>query len=242
MKEATQEMTVTGKEWLQCQVELQLAGAEKTLLGTLAELGTDMAVVVHSSGKPFYVPLPQIRRMKLKEQCANPCDGLVEKAIAEYPDLLGRARTEGNAISYRKMLLHAKGMFTEAVLNGANAVLSGYLSSIMNDYLVFYSPVWQTVMVRLDRICYISPFREGAAPFNLPPEQLPLRPSSLTLARAFEQQLQKMAGRVVSFNLDTGRGATGMLIRAEDKMIWLCTVTGRMEWLHASSISSVHLP
>ncbi|CAM4336425.1 hypothetical protein [Paenibacillus tarimensis] len=235
-------MVITWKGWLQCQIEVQLAGTERTLRGTLAELGTDLAVV-QSSGKPYYIPLHQICRMRLKEQAADYCSPVEDTGAGPlFPDLLGKARSEANAVSYRKMLLHAKGMFTEAVLDGSEEILCGYMSSIMNDYLVFYSPVWHTVMVRLDRICYISPFSEGAAPFDLPPEQLPLRPSPLTLARTFEQQLHKMTGRLVAFNLDTGRGATGMLIRAEEKMICLCTVTGRMEWLHASSVSSVHMP
>ena len=80
---------------------------------------------------------------------------------------------ETEAISYRKILMTAKGMFVKVYVT-ENKSIHGYISSIMNDYFIFYSPAYKAMFVSMDHLKYLIPYPPITTPYSL--DNLPLNP------------------------------------------------------------------
>ena len=48
-----------------------------------------------------------------------------------------------------------------------NAPIHGYVTSVMNDYIVFYSPVYKTVYISLKHLKWLIPYKENQVPYAL---------------------------------------------------------------------------
>ncbi|TYP69774.1 DUF2642 domain-containing protein [Paenibacillus methanolicus] len=210
-------------------VELQIADAKQPVRGWLADLGQDI-LVVYTGSNYVYAPLVHVRRLKLLN-AAPPPSGLPE---APYENM-------NDGISYRKILMNAKGMFSELYITGEQTV-HGYVNSVMNDFFVFYSPVHHSVIVSLQHLKYLIPYSQGETPYALTPEQFPLKPSPLTYARSFDQQLQKLIGEFVILNLGEQASCIGVLKGIDQQIVELSDASGTPVFLHLNHIKTVHLP
>lgn len=210
-------------------VELQIADAGQPVRGWMADLGQDV-LVVYTGENYVYVPLVHVRRLKLLSAAAPP---------AGLPELPYENMNDG--ISYRKILMNAKGMFSELYITGEQTV-HGYVNSVMNDFFVFYSPVYHSVIVSLQHLKYLIPYPQGETPYALTPEQFPLKPSPLTFARSFEQQLQKLVGEFVIFNLGETASRIGVLKGIDQQIVELSDASGTPVFIHLTHIKTVHLP
>ncbi len=143
--------------------------------------------------------------------------------------------------SLRKILTYARGLFSEVYFSSGRPIY-GYVSSVMNDYFIFCSPVYHTVAVSLQHLKYISPCPATAAPYNLSPGQFTPRPSPVTLARTFEMQLRKLEGELIIFNLGMLPGETGVLATAGEQMLELTGEDGVSSYIPYEQIQSVHVP
>ncbi|MDP4164419.1 MAG: DUF2642 domain-containing protein, partial [Bacillota bacterium] len=169
------------------EVELEISG--KTIFnGILIDLGLDMTVIF--DGKKFlYIPLIHLHSIKEK----------IEIEIFEKPPQILPIQnpTETN-LSYRKTLNNAKGQFLEIFVTG-NRSIHGYITSVMNDYIVFYSPVYKTMFISMQHLKWLTPYYNQLTPYTLSKENLPVVPSSIPILRTFEEQLQKYVGKLVVF-------------------------------------------
>ena len=209
-------------------VELDVSGTAAPIRGRLVDIGQDIAVI-RGAGRRYYVPLIHIRQLRasLYEE-----DG----AGGELPlDML----TE--PISYRKMLMSAKGMFSEIYITGRHAI-HGYVMSVMNDYFVFYSPVHHSVIVPLEHLKYLSPYEPNATPYLLSSERFPLKPSSVSLTRTFDQLLRKLTGELVIADLGELPDRIGVLRGLDGPLLELANAAGQSVYIHCSHIRTIHFP
>jgi hypothetical protein len=147
----------------------------------------------------------------------------------------------GESISFRKTLFNARGVFMEVFLTGVHT-LSGYLTSVMNDYLVFYSTVFHTVYVPLDHVKLIMPYPANKPPFSLENERLNVKPTGLTLARTFEQQLKKMEGSLAVLDHGEATDKFGIVQSVDRGLLHLVLADGESVIWNIQHIKSVHLP
>lgn len=213
------------------KVELNITGRPQPEIGTLIDASDDIVVYTNRS-RYFYVPLKHL--LSIKRAIYEP---LSRELQAENPiDPIS-----GEAISYRKILMNARGLFVEISISG-NHTLSGYMTSIMNDYLVFYSSVFHTVYVSLDHLKSIVPYPTEMTPYSTDKERMAVKPASLTLARAFEQQLKKMEGRMVVLDLGDSTDKAGLLQSVDRGILTLITAEGNPVVWNVSHIKSAHNP
>ncbi|MFD1953668.1 DUF2642 domain-containing protein [Paenibacillus thailandensis] len=211
-------------------VELYISEHETPIRGKLAEIGQDIFVIL-SGGKYVYVPINHLQQLRLVTEEAD--------ERAERSD--NQLDMNNEPVSYRKTLMNAKGMFSEIFITG-NQTIHGYLTSVMNDFFVFYSPVYHTVIVSLQHLKYLIPYQPNATPYMLTAEQFPLRPSAISLARTFDAQLRKLTGEFVIFDLGANPNKIGVLQSVEGNIAEIVNAAGKSVYVHLDHIKTVHIP
>lgn len=210
-------------------VELDVSGASLPIKGKLIDLGQDI-LVVHNGRQFLYIPFVHLQQMRL--------------IVNEFQDIEvpePHFEQQNDLISYRKVLMNAKGMFSELYITGHQSI-HGYLTSVMNDFFVFYSPVYHSVMVSLKHLKYLIPYNPNVTPYTLTPEQFPLKPSPITLARTFDQQMNKLLGEFVILDLGENPNKIGVLKSIDQSMIELSNADGKSIYLHFDHVKTIHLP
>ncbi|WP_274649371.1 DUF2642 domain-containing protein [Paenibacillus humicola] len=210
-------------------VELDISGKSLPIKGKLIDIGQDI-LVLHNGSQFLYVPLIHLQQLRLST------GDIQEFDVPETP-----FESPNDQISYRKILMNAKGMFSELYITG-NQSIHGYLTSVMNDFFVFYSPVYHSVVVSLQHLKYLIPYNPNVTPYTLTPEQFPLKPSPITLARTFDQQLRKLIGEFVILDLGENPNKIGVLKSIDQSLIELSTAGGNSVYLHFDHVKTVHLP
>ncbi|MGN7384360.1 Uncharacterised protein [Chlamydia abortus] len=213
-------------------VELEISGRHSPIQGTLVDLGDDILVIHNRSLQFLYIPLlhlKTIRQVLLTGEDMIPVPG-------EAP-----FDKQAETISYRKILMNAKGVFSELYITGSQSI-HGYLTSIMNDYFVFYSPVFHTIYIPLHHVKYLIPYTTGSTPYSLHHERFPVKPASLTLSRTFDQQLKKLEGEFVVLDLGENPSKIGLLRSVDAPTLDLVTAKGETVVLHMDHIKTIHLP
>jgi hypothetical protein len=217
------------KELVNQEVQIEISG--KTYFnGLLIDSGLDI-IVLFDGAKFLYIPLLHIHNIKKSE--------LPEeiKLTEQDPSIIDK----GEKISYRKILTNAKGRFVEIYVTG-NKSIHGYITSILNDYFVFYSPVYKTMFISLHHLKWLTPYSTNLTPYTLNNEALPVQPTSLPLARSFEEQLKKFEGKLVVFDTGDNRDKIGLIKTVNNNIIELINANGETIFWKLHHLKSVHLP
>jgi hypothetical protein len=215
-------------QYIGSKVSLELSG-DKHHMGILIDVGNDI-LVLYNGLHFIYIPIPHIRHIKsyritddtnISNPPANPID-------------------HENGISYRKVLNNARGLFVEIYVAG-NQTIHGYVTNVLTDYFVFYSPVYKIMFVPLFHLKWLIPYNDNKTPYSLDKNQFPLNPSDFTPARSFEQQLKKIEGKIVVFDMGLPPNRIGLLKKVENSMVELMTAE-EMICCNIQHIKTVHSP
>lgn len=218
-------------QFLQQQVSVELSGRIQ-VLGILVDHGLDI-LVLYNGQEFLYIPVLQLQHIKLNLQD----DSLANAKRPPLPPI----EKENDKISLRKTLMNAKGMFVKIYVIG-NQIIHGYLLSILNDYFVFYSPVYKTMFISLSHLKWLSPYTQNVTPYSLDSHHLPVSPAQLSLPRSFEEQLKKLEGNIVVFDIADHPGKTGLLKRVSNQTVHLITGEGEEVCWNLPHIKTVHVP
>jgi hypothetical protein len=210
------------------KIRLELSG-NKLLYGILIDKGSDI-IVIYDGKQYLYIPDFHVQSLSFHQVEQEDIPEPNESLVLEQSD----------AISLRKILYNAKGMFTEIFVTGQS--IHGYITSIMNNYFVFYSPVYKTMFIPLQHLKWLTPYNESKSPYGLSEQDLPLRPSNVSVARTFEEQLKKFAGKIVVFDMGMHENKIGKLVTIDNNLVELILATNESVYLNLHHIKTVHLP
>jgi hypothetical protein len=210
-------------------IDVEISG-KSFYQGVLIDAGLDI-IVIYQEQEFIYIPLVHVQHI---EQSSLP-----EDLPEQPPDVPIHFQTDN--ISYRKVLDNAKGKFIEIYVTG-NKSIHGYVTSIMNDYFVFYSPVYKTIFVSLDHVKWIIPSPPHLTPYSLANQHFPVNPTSIPLSRTFEQQCKRLEGNLVVFDLGDHPNKIGLLVKMESSMLKLVTANGKSRLLNLRHLKTFHLP
>ncbi len=211
-------------------VIIELTG-KKIINGYLIEVGSEV-VIVYNGDDYIYISSSHIKNMSI---VSKESIGINEPSTS--PQL-----EQEDQLSLRKILTTAKGVFLEIYTMG-NQPIHGYITGIMNNYFAFYSPVYKTMYISLQHLKWLVPYSTNLSPYRLAKENLPVNPSSsITLARSFEVQLEKLCGYLVVLNLGVNEELIGKIERVEDNIIEMITAKGESLYLNMQHVQTVHLP
>lgn len=217
------------KDYIDEQVYVEVSGSiiQK---GILVDTGTDILVLFN--GVDFlYIPLIHIQKIYKKDDDTadvNPYTGIPIDINNE-------------AISFRKILNNARGLFSE-ILIANNQSIHGYVVSIMNNYVVFYSPVYKIIYISLQHLKWLIPYNQQKSPYALEKEHLPVNPYNLPLARTFEEQLKKLINQIVVLDLGQDNNKIGQLKVIDNSIVELITARQSTSFVNLRHIKTIHLP
>jgi hypothetical protein len=147
---------------------------------------------------------------------------------------------EMDSISFRKMLTHAKGLFTEITVL-KNKSVYGYITNVLTDYIVFYSPVYKSMYISIQHIKSLIPYNNNETPYALAGGDLPVYHSNLPLARTFEEQVKKLTGKVVIFDLGEEEKKVGQLKSINQNIVTVITARREEVYCNSRHIKTIHL-
>lgn len=193
--------------------------SKKFITGELVEFGKDI-VIIYDGKQLYYIPILHIQCIK---KCTNSdLEGFQTPQTVSFIN-------EDDSISYRKILNNAKGYFVEIYVTGRQSI-HGYITNILNNYFVFYSPVYKTMFIPLNHLKWLIPYELNQTPYSLSNYSLPVNPEKVTLARTFEEQVKKYIGKIVVFDIGEDPNKIGKLQSFENNVVEI--VTGREETVY----------
>lgn len=202
------------------------------LKGTLLDSGLDIIVMYDNKNQHFlYIPIVHVQKLK---------ETILDKEDPSYQPPSERP-IETDLISFRKALMIAKGLFVQVYVTG-NKSIHGYLTSIMNDYFVFHSPVYKTMFIAMKHVKWLIPYPPNATPYSLNNEDLPLMPVSTPLARSFDEQLKKFENQLVIIDGGENTEQIGLLQKVRNNRVILITAEREMVYRNIEHIKTIQLP
>ncbi|WP_318508943.1 DUF2642 domain-containing protein [Bacillus sp. T3] len=220
------------KNLLGKEVEIEISG-RTNFTGLLIDSGLDI-IVLFDGHNYLYIPLMHLHNICERTLKTNP--EIIEKPTFDMP-----FQNEKETISYRKILNNAKGQFLEIFVTG-NRSIHGYITSVLNDYIVFYSPVYKNVFVSMQHLKWLIPYSNALTPYTLSNTVLPVVPSSIPLARSFEEQLKKYEGKLLVFDLGDNPSKVGLVKNINNNIVNLTTAGGETVFWKLMHLKTVHMP
>ncbi|WP_066062830.1 hypothetical protein [Neobacillus soli] len=211
-------------------IKLEISG-KKNISGLLCDIGSDLWVVFNGYDY-LYIPTVHIQNWQFLKQ-----DEIDEITINDEPTPI---YSHNDEISLRKTLTAAKGIFTEIYVT-SNQALHGYIISIMNNYFVFYSPIYKTMFISLNHLKWLIPYTNNQRPYGLSNANLPVNPSNLTFARSFEVQIEKLTGDLIVFNIGENENVIGKIQGIKNNFIELISAKEDPVYLNLQHIKTVHM-
>jgi hypothetical protein len=211
-------------------IKLELSG-KKYISGLLCDIGSDVWVVFNGTDY-LYIPAIHIQNWQYMKQ-----DEIDEITFSDEPSPIYNNNEE---ISFRKTLNAAKGIFTEIFVT-SNQSLHGYIISIMNNYFVFYSPIYKTMFISLNHLKWLIPYSNNQRPYGLSNANLPVNPSNITFARSFEVQIEKLTGELIVFNIGENENVIGKIQGIKGNFVELISAKEDPVYLNLQHIKTVHM-
>ncbi|WJF86367.1 DUF2642 domain-containing protein [Bacillus subtilis] len=220
-------------QFLNTDVEVVISG-DTRFVGTLIDIGQDIFVIFDGCNY-LYIPLlhlHQINKAKImtsteKPFLINPEDPMIE--------------AETQAFSYRNTLNKVKGQFIEVYVTGGRSI-HGYVTNVLNDYIVFFSPVFKILFISMHHLKWFTPYSTEQTPYTLDNSQLPVVPSKVPLVRNFEEQIKKNIGELVIFDMGEVPEKVGLLKNVSNNIIELIKASGEPVIWKLNHLKTMHLP
>jgi hypothetical protein len=211
-------------------IKLELSG-KKFINGLLIDVGSDLLVMFNGYDY-LYIPTIHCQNWKYLKQ-----DEIDEFTVTEGSTPIYNNNEE---ISLRKTLTAAKGIFTEIYVT-SNLALHGYIISIMNNYFVFYSPIYKTMFISLNHLKWLIPYTNNQRPYGLSNANLPVNPSNITFARSFEVQIEKLTGELIVFNIGENEHVIGKVKAIKDNFVELIGAKEDPVFINLQHIKTIHM-
>jgi hypothetical protein len=206
-------------------------------LGYLVDLGEDILVI--NNGRQYvYLPFTHIHTIRLGS-VEDYLEGVLQQDNAN--DVDNTIDINNGAINYRKILCNAKGLFLECYITG-NHTIHGYITQIMDDYFVFYSPVYHTMFISMDHLKYLIPYYPGVTPYSVDEAYLGVEQNQISLANTFEQLLKQIERKFIVMDLGDNPNKIGFFKKMDNGLIQLVTANGEVFHWNLRHIKTVHLP
>jgi hypothetical protein len=200
--------------------------------GILIDSGVDIIVLYQGSTNSYlYIPFVHVQRLK---------ETIIEEEDTTY-NPASEKPIETDVISFYKALTIAKGLFIKVYVTG-NKSIHGYLTNIMNDYIVFNSPVYKTMYISINHVKWIIPYPPNKTPYSLNNANLPFTPVTTPLAITFYEQLKKFENELVIIDDGENTEKIGLLQKVRNNKMILVTAEAETVYRNIEHIKSIQLP
>jgi len=190
-------------------VRIEVSG-KKLINGTVIDLGSDMVVLFN--GIDFvYIPLVHIQNFEIDRNNEN--DIIAPK---EFPSIITEEKNE--ELTFREVLTQAKGKYVEIYITGVQP-LHGCIISIMDDYLVFHSPIYKTMYIALSHLKWLIPYTRNEKPYGVDANTSSFPADDKSFENNFENQVKKFENNIVVFNIGGNKNYIGKINKVEKEIV-----------------------
>jgi hypothetical protein len=192
-------------------VHIEMIG-DRGKIGYLIDVGPDV-IVIYTEKKYLYLPTAHIKNLKLSTEDKTNTDSPPDPVI------------QTGMISYHQILSNAIDRYVEIYISD-NQTIHGYVRYILEDYLVFYSPLYQVMYIPLFHLKWISPYESHQTPYTLAQNQMTAGssvPSFASLPITFEQLLNGLEGEMICFDSGLNANKIGLLQKMNHSFAELIT-------------------
>jgi Protein of unknown function (DUF2642) len=213
-------------------ISLEVAGG-RFQKGTLIDFGPDIIVVfdgiVHNY---YYIPLAHIKYFK-------PCpqeDPIVGGNLQEQP-----VNSETGLLVFSDVIEKAKDILLELYVTG-NYPAYGYITDVLSDYLLFNSPVYRTMAININHVKWLALTEKNQTFYSKDRTELEI-PHTLNAVTAptFQQQLNKMIGKIVVFDMGIEPNKIGLVVSVSCDYVVLINANEETHFLNINHIKTFHL-
>lgn len=211
-------------------VRLEVSG-KKLMNGTLIDVGSD--VIVLFNGTNFvYIPLVHVHNFGVD---LDNEDDL--QAPTELPSLVAEESEED--LSFGEVLAQAKGRYVEIYVTGGQS-LHGTVTGIMNNYIVFQSPVYKTMYISLNHLKWLIPYAQNHKLYGLANDATLTRLNNEKFAPTFEKQVEKLKNKIVVLNIGGGKSYIGIVNTVEEQIVEFQSARTSPVYLNLHHIKTLH--
>ncbi|MCQ6560065.1 DUF2642 domain-containing protein [Paenibacillus mendelii] len=208
------------------KVFVDLSGKVR-LSGKLVDAGSDIIVLLHQE-RYLYIPRVHVHQIK-----ADLSDNEETSTAPQLP-----MEYENENISMKDILDQAMGLFLELNVSG-HVPMHGYLTAVMEDYLVLHSPVYKQIHVSLHHMKWLIPYPVHHVPYSLDRMSLAVKPYNSPLPPTFEEQCKRIEGNLAVFDL----GHTiGFIQQVSSGTITFIDANGNPMYWNVAHLKSLYLP
>ncbi|MEK4423779.1 DUF2642 domain-containing protein [Solibacillus sp. FSL K6-1523] len=214
-------------------VEMEITG-KRVLKGKIIDNSSEMVVLF--DGKEFlYIPVCHIH--EIKTDYSNE-DSLKIPASFAQDKIFNGTKEE---MTLLKVLAKAVGIYLEIhVLN--NQPLHGYISNILQDYIVFQSPIYKKMFIPIQHLKIIVPYNQNQKPYTLSNDDFAINACNETFLSTFEAQIGTLKNKLTVLNIGEKHNFTGLICEIKGTLIALQTARENIIHYNIQHIKTIHLP
>lgn len=171
-------------------VEIEVSGG-KILKGSIIDISNEI-VVLFNGIDYLYILNNHIQNLKVISDDEDPIN-----EPTEPPSIINNKDKED--LTLTQVLTQAQGMYIEIYVTG-KLPLHGYISNIMDDYIVIQSPIYKSMYIALKHLKWLIPYSSNKKPYELAENTFEFLPYNGHLSNTLDSQVEKMKNKLVVIN------------------------------------------
>ncbi|MFE6166267.1 DUF2642 domain-containing protein [Viridibacillus arvi] len=211
-------------------VKLELSG-KKHHIGNIIELGNDLIVLFNGTDY-IYIPFDHILNLAIDKDNK---DAISEPL--ESPSIISKENK--NDLTLSQVLTQAQGMFVEIYITN-NQPLQGYISQIKDDYFVFHSPIYKTMIIATKHLKWLIPYSHNQRPYGLSDIDFSIQPFKEPLLNTLKEEVKKKQNQLVVFNLGEKNHHIGKIKNINGQVVEVETARNVSTFLNLLHIKTIH--
>lgn len=206
-------------------VKIEISGGgEQTVF--LVDVGSDV-IVFYGEKKYFYIQTVHVKNME------HHTDNKENTNYAPVDPI-----QLPKQVSFENILNNAKGRFIDVYISD-NQTINGYVLSVQQDFMLFGSPLYGTMLIPLYHLKWISPYQSHQTPYSLKQDPFASSvPAVGSLKSTFAEQLHASAGRIVGFDSGLNVKKIGLLQAVEGDFIELTTADEKQRYYNIHHVKN----
>ncbi|WP_397536854.1 DUF2642 domain-containing protein [Rummeliibacillus pycnus] len=211
-------------------VELEISGG-KFLKGSIIDISSEIVVLFNGTDY-LYIPIDHIQNLLVNTNNGDEID-----VPSEPPTITNKEKED---LTLTQVLTQAQGMYTEIYVTG-KIPLHGYISNIMNDYIVFQSPIYKTMYIALKHLKWLIPYSFNQKPYGLADHTFDIQPYNEPLSRDLAIQVEKMKNELIIINIGEKSDYIGKVNNIVGKIVEIKTARTNSAFLNLDHFKTIHL-
>lgn len=210
-------------------VTVSLIG-DQLFKGIIFDSGSD--IIVLFNGESFiYIPVSHIEYIAVDTPDTE-FAGPTNSPIISLDD-------DKKNLTFDSILKEAKGIYQEiCIIN--KKYLYGTVLEVMDDYLVFYSPVYKKIYIPIKHIKWLIPYPSNERPYGLSEAEFSWKQAEEEFEVNFEQQLTVLLNKLIVLNMGEKIHHIGKVKSINGKMLELKTAKEKRTYVNIEHIQTIH--